>query len=111
MFLFDAMSKIYLATDSSPVDIGTYELCSDVMDVVLDMSSIYGDQGGISRIVNAEESNSIIKLNNGQLYLRPVNSHLVIVALIREDALDKQGLIDYNIRIICKSFLEIFDAI
>ena len=100
-----------MATDSSPVDIGTYELCSDVMDVVLDMSSIYGDQSSIPTMVNTEESNSIIKLNNGQLYLRPVNSHLVIVALIREDALDKQGLIDYNIRIICKSFLEIFDSI
>jgi Ras-related GTP-binding protein C/D len=105
------MSKIYLATDSSPVDIGTYELCSDVMDVVLDMSSIYGNQENISLQVNSEESVSIIKLNNGQLYLRPVNSHLVIVALIREDALDKQGLIDYNIRIICKSFIELFDTI
>jgi Ras-related GTP-binding protein C/D len=36
------MSKIYIATDSSPVDIQSYELCSDMIDVVLDVSSIYG---------------------------------------------------------------------
>ena len=103
------MSKIYIATDSSPVDIGTYELCSDVIDVVLDMSSIYGNTATFSTDIKNDES--IISLNNGQLYLRPVNSHLVIVALIREDALDKQGLIDYNIRIISKSLMEIFDSI
>lgn len=40
-FLFDVHSKIYVATDSSPVDIQTYELCSDVIDVFLDISSIY----------------------------------------------------------------------
>ena len=41
-FLFDVVSKIYIATDSSPVDMQTYELCSDMIDVVLDVSSIYG---------------------------------------------------------------------
>ena len=41
-FLFDSTSKVYVATDSSPVDMQTYELCSDMIDVVLDMTSIYG---------------------------------------------------------------------
>ncbi|KAJ3064459.1 hypothetical protein HK102_008201, partial [Quaeritorhiza haematococci] len=41
-FLFDVLSKIYIATDSSPVDMQSYELCSDMIDVVLDVSSIYG---------------------------------------------------------------------
>ena len=41
-FLFDVVSKIYIATDSSPVDMQTYELCSDMIDVVIDVSSIYG---------------------------------------------------------------------
>lgn len=41
-FLFDVASKIYVATDSSPVDMMTYELCCDMIDVVLDISSIYG---------------------------------------------------------------------
>ena len=41
-FLFDVMSKIYIATDSSPVDMQCYELCCDMIDVVMDMSGIYG---------------------------------------------------------------------
>ncbi|KAH3835670.1 hypothetical protein DPMN_109028 [Dreissena polymorpha] len=41
-FLFDVVSKIYIATDSSPVDMQSYELCCDMIDVVLDVSSIYG---------------------------------------------------------------------
>lgn len=41
-FLFDVVSKIYIATDSSPVDMQSYELCCDMIDVVIDLSSIYG---------------------------------------------------------------------
>uniref|UniRef100_H2SKZ8 Ras-related GTP-binding protein n=1 Tax=Takifugu rubripes TaxID=31033 RepID=H2SKZ8_TAKRU len=39
-FLFDVLSKIYIATDSSPVDMSTYELCCDMIDVVIDISSL-----------------------------------------------------------------------
>lgn len=40
-FLFDVVSKIYIATDCSPVDMQSYELCCDMIDVVIDLSSIY----------------------------------------------------------------------
>ena len=43
-FLFDVVSKIYLATDSSPVDMQSYELCADMIDVITDVSSIYGGE-------------------------------------------------------------------
>jgi Ras-related GTP-binding protein C/D len=36
------ISKIYIATDSNPVDMQSYELCSDMIDVVIDISCIYG---------------------------------------------------------------------
>lgn len=41
-FLFDVVSKIYIATDSTPVDMQSYELCCDMIDVVIDVSCIYG---------------------------------------------------------------------
>ncbi len=44
-FLFDVVSRIYLATDSSPVDMQSYELCSDMIDAVIDVSCIYGVVG------------------------------------------------------------------
>ncbi|KAK7241970.1 Ras-related GTP-binding protein [Aureococcus anophagefferens] len=40
-FLFDVSSKVYVATDSAPVDSASYELCADAIDVVLDVSSIW----------------------------------------------------------------------
>ncbi|EGF79919.1 hypothetical protein BATDEDRAFT_12127 [Batrachochytrium dendrobatidis JAM81] len=104
-FLFDMASKIYIATDSSPVDMQSYELCSDMIDVVLDISSIYS---GATVQVNPlgddnyqVESYASIRLNNGMaLYLRRVNQHLVLVTLLREENFDRQGLIDYNFRCI-----------
>ena len=42
IFLFDLFSKLYLATDSSPVDMTTYEVCSDMIDVIADLEGIYG---------------------------------------------------------------------
>lgn len=59
---------------SSPVDMQSYELCSDIIDVVIDVSCIYGtgDDGAASAY--DEKSASIIKLsNNTVLYLREVN--------------------------------------
>lgn len=41
-FLVDVASKIYVATDSSFVDMPIYELASDMIDVVIDISCIYG---------------------------------------------------------------------
>ena len=41
-FLIDVVSKIYIATDSSFVDMQMYELASDMIDVVVDISCIYG---------------------------------------------------------------------
>jgi hypothetical protein len=41
--LFDVVSKLYRSTDpSGPVNMLNVELCSDMIDVVLDVSSIYG---------------------------------------------------------------------
>ena len=41
-FLFDLASKIYIATDCAPYDMQSYELCSEMIDVVLATSAIYG---------------------------------------------------------------------
>jgi len=41
-YLVDVKTKLYIATDSSPIDAHTYELCADLVDVVIDVSYIYG---------------------------------------------------------------------
>jgi ABC-type Zn2+ transport system substrate-binding protein/surface adhesin len=73
-FLIDVVSKIYVATDSSPVDMQTYELCSDMIDVVIDVSCIYGMKEDSDGLAYDDKSQSLIKLSNGMvLYLREVN--------------------------------------
>lgn len=96
-FLVDVVSKIYIATDSAPVDMPTYELCSDMIDVVIDVSCIYGMPADGTGLGYDAGSQSIIKLNNGMiLYLKEVNKYLALVALLSADNFRKHGLIDYN---------------
>jgi len=108
-FLIDVVTKIYVATDSNAVDMQTYELCSDMIDVVVDVSGIYGMKEEGEGIAYDEETQSIIKLNNGMvLYLREVNRYLALVCLLRGDNFDKHGLIDYNFQCFKKAISEVF---
>eukprot|EP01126_Amoeba_proteus_P053867 TRINITY_DN6589_c0_g1_i1.p1 TRINITY_DN6589_c0_g1~~TRINITY_DN6589_c0_g1_i1.p1 ORF type:complete len:337 (-),score=59.13 TRINITY_DN6589_c0_g1_i1:139-1023(-) len=108
-FLIDVLSKIYLATDSTPVDMQIYELCSDMIDVVIDVSAIYGTRDGTSAY--DPETQSMIKLNNQKvLYLREVNKHLALVCLMRHEKDEKQGLLDYNFLCLKKAILDVFEV-
>jgi len=110
-FLFDVVSKIYIATDSSPVDMQSYELCSDMIDVVIDVSCIYGLKDEREPISYDAESNAIIKLNNGMvLYMREVNKFLALVCLLREEHFEKHGLIDYNFECFKTAITEVFEV-
>ncbi len=118
VFLVDVLSKLYLATDSSPVDMATYELCSDMIDVILDVAAIYGTAApSTARAASpgaspgSHGSAAIIKLSSGMvLYLREVNKFLALVALIRGDKFEKQGLIDYNFDILKRALTQLFDV-
>lgn len=45
-FLFDMNSKLYLSTDSSPVDVEIYQVCSDFIDLSMDLDDLYTPHGG-----------------------------------------------------------------
>jgi len=108
-FLIDVESKIYVATDSFPVDMQTYELCSDMIDVVIDVSCIYGlKEEGESYDPYTQ---SVIKLSNGMvLYLREVNKYLALVCIIRGEKFDKLGLIDYNFECLKRAITQVFEV-
>ncbi|VVC25501.1 Gtr1/RagA G protein,P-loop containing nucleoside triphosphate hydrolase [Cinara cedri] len=112
-FLFDVKTKIYVATDSSPVDVQSYELCCDMIDVIIDLSNIYGmgeDQDLMNDPAFDDKSSSLIKLNNGTiLYLREVCSFLALVCILREDNFEKQRIIDYNFMILRKGIHRLFE--
>lgn len=121
-FLFDVVSKIYIATDSSPVDNTTFELCSDMIDVALDVSLIYSpanlvmaseerDTAAAATGTADQGSSSVIKLSNHMvLYLREVNRYLALVCLLRQESFDKLGLIEYNFSCFKDAVSQVFSA-
>ena len=84
-YLFDVLSKIYIATDTSPTDIGSYEVCSDYIDVIVDISEIYGWErpstnghydGEESQETGNQDAESLITMErkgNNYLYLKEIN--------------------------------------
>lgn len=41
-YLLDVKTKMYIATDSTPVDMQSYEFCCEMIDFVMDILNIYG---------------------------------------------------------------------
>eukprot|EP00752_Nemacystus_decipiens_P009420 g8423.t1 len=113
-FLFDVISRVYIATDFNPVHMATYELCCDMIDVAIDVSCIYGgsDEEGkeSDRLAYDDDSASIFRLSNGTvLYLRQVGSYLALVCLMQADHFnDKEGLIEYNVNCFKETLAEVF---
>ncbi|VDM32856.1 unnamed protein product, partial [Hydatigera taeniaeformis] len=100
-FLFDVATKIYLATDSTLVDIQTYELCCDMIDVVTNISSIYTPASELSDPPFSEQTSSTIVLNNATvIYLRGINRYMALVCILREESLEKIGIIEYNYQVV-----------
>ncbi|KAF2104062.1 hypothetical protein NA57DRAFT_29663 [Rhizodiscina lignyota] len=130
-YLFDVLSKIYIATDTSPTDSSSYEICSDYIDVVVDVSEIYGwdrnliekssygrgDEAIPGEAVAVEETGnqdaeSLITMErkgNNYLYLREINKYLALICLMGDDSpSDKKALIDYNVGVFQAAMKEVF---
>ncbi|CAN6674561.1 GTP-binding protein Gtr2p [Trichomonascus vanleenenianus] len=122
-FLFDVNSKIYLATDSSPVDVETYQVCSDFIDVAIDLDLLY--QPPSKDMTNGEYEESLIsgevnsgdttlkctsRLHNGiVLYMAQMIRGQALVVLIRSEGVQKMTLVDYNVEIFKQSMRRIYN--
>lgn len=85
VYLFDVLSKIYIASDTKPVHLQAYELCSDFVDVIVDLSEVYGwdretrDDGATSRAkdISAQNAESFVgNIKGYNLYLREINTYV-----------------------------------
>lgn len=106
-YLFDVFNKIYLAVDSSPIESQTYEICSDIIDVILDMGGIYGDEANNDFYFD-ESSTCSIKISNTDrddnnsksiLCLKFIDVSLALIAIINEENYERTHLLDYNINL------------
>jgi len=105
-FLSDMATKIFLATDRSGGDEYKYDLCSDMMDLVTDVLSIYtASEEGEPPCIESE-----IRLGNGiVLYMYAVTPQLVLLCLIKENIFAKRGLLSYNFACLRKALVEILE--
>jgi Ras-related GTP-binding protein C/D len=137
-YLFDIVSKIYIATDTSPTDIGSYEICSDYIDMVIDVSAIYGwdrpdeeDGEGVQVESGNDDAESLITMErkgNNYLYLREINKYvlghrardralltviitryLALICLMGDDSpAEKKAVIDYNVGVFQAALKQVF---
>ncbi|KAM0713859.1 hypothetical protein Q7P37_010821 [Cladosporium fusiforme] len=124
-YLFDTVSKIYVATDASPTFLKDYEVCSDYVDVIVDIKALYGWQdqpkaGANARLrtndgPDAEDDGigeSIVTFErNGDTYIyaREITEHLSLICLMgKGSGVDKRVLIDYNVSLLQDAVVEVF---
>lgn len=115
-FLFDINSKIYVSTDSNPVDIQTYEVCAEFVDVTIDLFDLYKiSQNSITTGKNEprqRQLKNVSQLANGVvIYLRQMIRGLALVALIRPNDTDTEScltVVDYNIDVFKKGLEKIW---
>jgi Ras-related GTP-binding protein C/D len=121
-YLFDILSKIYIATDTSPTDSGSYEICSDYIDVVVDISEIYGWRANDPNATAEEEdgveetgdscAESLITLERKKgsyLYLKEINKYLALICLMGDESpTDRKALIDYNVGVFQEALKQVF---
>ncbi|KAI1000728.1 GTP-binding protein [Podosphaera aphanis] len=125
-YLFDVVSKIYVATDSSPMDMPSYEICSDFIDVIVDVAEIYGwprPQSFIDKLegppwnkpirdqVACPEVEACCVLNDGKrpIILREASRHLALVAVAREGTYSKLPSMTENINVTVEGLLKVFE--
>ncbi|KAH3671354.1 hypothetical protein WICMUC_004651 [Wickerhamomyces mucosus] len=103
-FLFDINSKIYVATDSSPVDIETYEVCAEFIDVTVDLNDLYKYNDGNKFQCKSYLQNGYILIFNKMI------RGLALIAILKntDDLNESISIIDYNIEIFNKALNEIW---
>lgn len=124
-YLFDIPSKIYIASDTSPQDTNSYEACSDLIDVVVDVGELYGRDRSQDPDHEPEERTdfgnegteaqvTMERKGHNYLYLKEMNQYvqllfveystlmksryLALICIMGDDnPMERKALVDYNI--------------
>ena len=86
VYLFDVLSKIYIASDTAPLDMAMYSLSSDYIDIIVDLSDVYGWDRGNTEVrgprakdIRKQSAESFVSNIKGySLYLREINTSVAL---------------------------------
>ncbi|PHH68459.1 hypothetical protein CDD82_542 [Ophiocordyceps australis] len=126
-YLFDVLSKIYIATDSATADMASYEICSDYIDVIIDITEVYGTwqrSDESTRLLEGEPYNApledqigcstaesclVLHDSNRPIMLREVDRYLALVAIMKDDSYDRMPLVNMNVEAVVDGLTEFFN--
>lgn len=112
-YLFDILSKIYVASDTRPVDSDIYEICANYIDLTVDFTDLYSYSRESPKKLGEqmEEVESSMTFEDGTMvYLKEMTKHLCLVTVIKNrEAKDKKGMIDYNVHIFQEALKAVFE--
>ncbi|KAJ4859885.1 gtr1/RagA G protein conserved region domain-containing protein [Trichoderma breve] len=110
-YLFDVLSKIYIATDTATADMASYEICSDYIDVIIDITEIYGTWQRSDEGRKRLEAESCLVLHDSHkpIMLREVDRYLALVAIMTDDSYDRMPLVNMNVEAVVEGLTEFFD--
>ena len=107
VYLLDVLSKVYIASDTSPVDMSAYALCSDYIDVIVDLTEVYGwdrgpdeDLSRRAKDIRAQSAESFVSDVKGyNLYLKEINTYLAVIGISKESRFEtEKALIHRNMQ-------------
>ncbi|CAF1288500.1 unnamed protein product [Adineta steineri] len=108
IFVCDIYNKIFLASDTKPVESQISELCCDVVDVYTDISSIYGKSN--SPVLDPS-SYCTIELSIGLvLYLKDINETTALICILKKESNINGALMEVNLNILKQNIQELFVA-
>ena len=94
--LFDAVSKLTLGADNrTQTDTSTLSLMQDVLEVVIDMSSIYGTTCGTT--TDTKTICDISLANGDVISMRLIEKNLALVSIFKNENFEKTFLLNHNI--------------
>ncbi|KAK4457474.1 hypothetical protein QBC42DRAFT_188519 [Cladorrhinum samala] len=126
-YLFDVNTKIYIASDSTPEDTTSYVICSDYVDVIIDLTEVYGSwprsqqwrdrlegepfNQTLEEQVGCEWAESVMVLADSKrpIMLREVDRFLALVAIMKEGSYDKMAQINMNVDVVVKGLTDFFE--
>ncbi|CAL8574722.1 GTP-binding protein gtr2 [Xanthoria parietina] len=122
VYIFEVTSKVYIASDTKPSDLSSYELCSDFINAIMDMYGLYSwDRPKTSSIspmdderhqdVGAQTVEAMVCSARGNtVYLRELNAFLVFIGVSKEPNFQKEkAMVDYNIQMFQNTLLRVLD--
>ena len=116
VYLFDVWSKVYIASDTSPDDLKSYDVCASFIDIIVDASELFGHDHGDDKALAQGPSESQTTMDAeatlsafGDLTMMLVqfDRKISFLGVSRKKDLDKEkAMIEHNIRVLKNTLLE-----